>query len=152
MRDIGVIAVAVLAFLLGYRVHQPRIEEVVRIQRDTIAVTEVRVDTIYRDNVVYRHLPAVEVVRTDTIILADTIFVAVPIDTYIAKDSTYLVEATGYDVQFQRIEVYPTTIYRTERVITPKRLGVGIHAGYGATKHGLSPYIGVGINYNLVMF
>lgn len=152
MRDIGIIAVAVLAFLLGYRVHQPRIEEVVSVQRDTIAVTEVRVDTIYRDKVVYRHLPAVEVVRTDTIILADTIFVAVPIDTYIAKDSTYHVEATGYDVNFKRIEVYPTTIYRTERVSTPKRWGIGIQAGYGASKQGLSPYIGVGVQYNILSF
>ena len=34
----------------------------------------------------------------------------------------------------------------------PKKFGVGISAGYGITAQGLSPYIGVGINYNLINF
>jgi len=34
----------------------------------------------------------------------------------------------------------------------PGRVGIGIQAGYGVTKTGLSPYIGAGINYNLIRF
>lgn len=33
-----------------------------------------------------------------------------------------------------------------------KKWGLGISAGYGANKNGLSPYIGLGINYNLLSF
>jgi len=33
-----------------------------------------------------------------------------------------------------------------------KKWGLGISAGYGANKNGLSPYIGFGVNYNLLSF
>ena len=33
-----------------------------------------------------------------------------------------------------------------------KRFGLGVNAGYGISKSGLSPYIGLGINYNLLSF
>ena len=33
-----------------------------------------------------------------------------------------------------------------------KRWGLGINAGYGVSKSGLSPYIGLGVNYNLINF
>jgi hypothetical protein len=34
----------------------------------------------------------------------------------------------------------------------PKRIGIGFQLGYGASKDGLSPYMGVGISYNLFNF
>lgn len=33
-----------------------------------------------------------------------------------------------------------------------KKFGLGINTGYGISKNGLSPYIGLGINYNLLSF
>ena len=33
-----------------------------------------------------------------------------------------------------------------------KKWGLGISVGYGANKNGLSPYIGLGVNYNLLSF
>jgi opacity protein-like surface antigen len=33
-----------------------------------------------------------------------------------------------------------------------KRWGIGVHAGYGAGAKGLSPYVGAGINYQLIKF
>lgn len=33
-----------------------------------------------------------------------------------------------------------------------KKWGLGINAGYGISKNGLSPYIGLGVNYNLINF
>lgn len=33
-----------------------------------------------------------------------------------------------------------------------KKFGLGVNAGYGISKSGLSPYIGLGINYNLLSF
>lgn len=33
-----------------------------------------------------------------------------------------------------------------------KRFGLGVNVGYGISKSGLSPYIGFGVNYNLINF
>ena len=33
-----------------------------------------------------------------------------------------------------------------------KRFGLGVNAGYGIIKSGLSPYIGLGVNYNILNF
>ena len=33
-----------------------------------------------------------------------------------------------------------------------KKFGIGVNLGYGMTSYGLSPYIGLGINYNLINF
>ena len=33
-----------------------------------------------------------------------------------------------------------------------KRFGLGVNVGYGISKSGLSPYIGLGVNYNLINF
>lgn len=152
MKTWGILTLVVMAFCLGLWARGERIEVVERVERDTIRVTDIRVDTVYRDKVIYRRLPSVEVVRTDTLVLTDTVFVAIPIETYIAQDTSYYIEATGYEVQFKHIEFYPTTVYRTERVSVPRKWGIGIQAGYGASKQGLSPYIGVGVQYNIFTF
>lgn len=135
---------------LSMREREVETEE--RVVRDTIVVRDVVVDTVYNDRIVYRRLPAVEVVKRDTIVKHDTVVVEIPIDTYIAQDSNYYVEATGYDVRFRNITVYPQTHYITEREVRPSRWGIGVQVGYGMCREGLSPYVGVGVNYNLIHF
>ncbi len=34
----------------------------------------------------------------------------------------------------------------------PKKIGLGLNVGYGLTSTGLSPYVGIGLNYNLIRF
>ena len=89
----------------------------------------------------------------------DSAAVEIPISRYVAEqDSLYRVVATGYDVDFEEITVYPrtTTITLTRTVGVPKanRWGIGVQAGYGATLQDntvkLAPYIGVGISYNII--
>ena len=63
----------------------------------------------------------------------------------------------GYHVKARSIEVYPRTITQTviERIEVPgkpKRWGIGVSAGGAITPHGIQPYIGVGINYQLIAF
>ena len=36
------------------------------------------------------------------------------------------------------------------RSIPPKKLGLGVNVGYGITAKGLTPYIGIGVNYNFI--
>lgn len=61
---------------------------------------------------------------------------------------------SGYDPKLDSIKLYQTTKYITKEIpVIQKqrsRWGVGIQAGYGAGKEGLSPYIGVGVSYNLL--
>lgn len=87
----------------------------------------------------------------------DSVAVEIPIDRYIAqKDSLYRVVVDGYGVEFKEIEVYPKTITITNTIELkkPTHWGVGIQAGYGATLVDktvkLSPYVGVGVSYNII--
>lgn len=129
-------------------------------QLDTVTENKPRPDTVWRDRVKVVRLPG----KRDTVWLAaednepmDSIDVEVPISRYVAhRDSLYHIEATGYDVEFEKIQVYPktVTVTNTVQIRKPTLWGIGIQAGYGATLQGstvkLSPYVGVGISYNLV--
>lgn len=50
----------------------------------------------------------------------------------------------------------PYTVTKSQRsyinLPKQKKWGLGINAGYGISKNGLSPYIGLGVNYNLINF
>lgn len=50
----------------------------------------------------------------------------------------------------------PYSVTESQRAVIKipkqKRIGLGVNAGYGISKSGLSPYIGLGVNYNLLNF
>lgn len=121
--------------------------DTVYIVRDSITV-----DTVYLTEYRTRVLP---VVRTDTVSVTDTVLeqVIVPYSTYVTEEpGVYHIEATGYDVTFDRVEYYPQVLVRkeVETVSRKTRWGLGLQAGYGLSSAGLSPYIGVGISYNIL--
>lgn len=131
---------------------------------DTVTITEIRIDTIERIRTVTAYLPVVEPDEPmDTIDYpydnppVDSVAVEIPISRYVAeRDSLYRVVAEGYAVDFKEITVYPKTITitNTVEVKKPTHWGIGVHAGYGATLQGkevrLSPYVGVGVSYNII--
>lgn len=118
-------------------------------------------DTIVQEKPVYRTISQVRteyVPVCDTIRIQDTLFVPVPIETKVYEDSLYRAEVSGYRASLDRLE-----IYQQERIITQtipvqvkerKRWGIGVQAGYGvSTPNGkpvLSPYIGIGVSYDLI--
>lgn len=121
------------------------------VKTDTITIT--RVDTIVQ---VLPQPYKVEI--RDTIYINDTIngniFVQ-EIKEY--KDSTYYARISGINAFLEEIRVYPTEtikyITTTEKVYEkPRKWGIGIQAGYGAGKNGIQPYVGVGIQYDLMRF
>ncbi len=85
----------------------------------------------------------------------DSAEVVIPITQKRYSDSTYTAWVSGFRPALDSIHVYPrrevVTVTSAVRG-KPKRWGVGIHAGYGLTPHGLQPYIGMGINYNVLDF
>jgi hypothetical protein len=124
---------------------------------DTLVVR----DTIVQEKPVYRTISQVRteyVPVCDTIRIQDTLFVPVPIETKVYEDSLYRAEVSGYLASLDRLE-----IYQQERIITQtipvqvrerKRWGIGVQAGYGVSipngKPVLSPYIGIGVSYDLI--
>lgn len=118
---------------------------------DTIVV----VDTLRVVEPIVRESLIVETVtRTlrvcDTIHVRDTILdsvaVEIPITQKVYRDSSYIAWVSGFDAKLDSLEVYTR-----ETIIKPgrRRWGLGIQAGYGVHKSGLSPYIGIGVSYIL---
>lgn len=119
---------------------------------------------------------------TDTLVLTDTIVKMQPkpykvtiIDTIylpqqpqkpqydtlirqevIYKDSTYTAVVGGIEPYLKSIEIYPKTIYVNNNTTTTikvrSRFGLGVQAGYGYGRNGLQPYVGVGVQYNLIQW
>ena len=148
LQFIIIIGLFIASFFLGRHTHKVEPIEVERVVYDTIVHEKVRVDTMWRTRVEKVYLTEV---RRDTVTVRDTVLVEVPIYTYVAQDSLYRVEAEGFNVRFKRIDVYPKTVYRTqEKVVkTSDKWGVGVQVGYGASDQGVSPYIGIGVSYNI---
>lgn len=86
---------------------------------------------------------------------SDSAEVEIPITQKKYSDTTYTAWVSGFSPALDSIHVHPrrevVTVTNTVRG-KPKRWGVGVHAGYGVTPHGLQPYIGVGVNYSILDF
>ncbi|WP_289290009.1 DUF6808 domain-containing protein [Muribaculum intestinale] len=125
------------------------------------ARSEVRRDTVTVFDTLVWEIPAphpVEVVRVDTCYLPGTVDtiripVAIPIErkTYTTPDYRAVVE--GYRPALVEMEVYRQTniVTVTPTSAKPKRWGVGLQIGYGymPTANRVTPYIGIGIQYDL---
>lgn len=74
--------------------------------------------------------------------------VQIPITQQKYQGSNYTAYVSGFHQQLDSIEVREKVITNTV-VKKRSRWNVGISAGYGITPKGLSPYIGVGVTYNL---
>ena len=72
------------------------------------------------------------------------------------KDSTYTAVVGGIEPYLKSIEIYPKTIYVNNNTTTTikvrSRFGLGVQSGYGLSRNGLQPYIGVGVQYNLIQW
>lgn len=154
-----IVAVAILALSFGlgrYTATPERIlAESVRIDtlilRDTV--------TIHAPHYVHRHtrdtlrIPIREIVH-------DTVAVYLPRETKVYEDARYRAEVSGYEPSLDRIDIYAQTQVVTkdftQMVKKKTRWGIGINAGYGlainANNQAITPapYLGIGIQYNLI--
>lgn len=125
------------------------------INTDTVRV--VRVDTFMTEKIVPKHVYHERVIK-DTLLSLDTVLVEVyvPIDKYVFTDSLYRAEVSGYKVSLDKIEIYRKTVSQTVNVPVIKRdvrrFGLGVSVGYAYTYHGFQPYVGVGLQYNVISF
>ena len=125
----------------------------------TATETVYKTDTVrVKDTVVIdRPTPVkVYVTRFDTIRVNDTVLVPIPITTKLYEDSTYRAQVSGYNPTLDWVEVYPekqyvvNTITQTKTEYKTKRWGLGVQVGYGYGFQRFSPYIGIGVSYNIL--
>lgn len=111
-----------------------------------------------KDSVVVRYqIVKIPVQEKDSVTgRADSVDVVLPITQQEYKDSTYHAWVSGYLPRLDSIHVYNknTTITKTQTVTVTqykiKRWGVGVQVGCGYNFNQITPYIGVGIQYNIL--
>lgn len=121
----------------------------------------VRVDTLTVRDTIVAYKPRVTVLRVvdtmtvpvpvhDTIRRTDSVFVQIPREQLEWSDSLATIWVSGYRPAVDSVQHYTATtvITVTERMPAP-RWALGIQAGVGAGRAGLTPYVGVGVSYNL---
>lgn len=151
MKYLPYILVVALAFGLGWCSRSPTPHTTGK--TDTITsvhvVTKVDIDTQY----ILFPVPFLAWVdNTDTIRIGDSCWHLREYKEY--QDSNYYAKVSGISPRLDEIRVYPKTVYETQYIYRDivhkqKQWGLGISAGYGVGKHGLSPVLAVTVNYNL---
>lgn len=151
---LGVIAGLVIYFINGWTsCHRTTDKEIITIT-DTLVLTDTIVkmqpkpykvtiiDTIY----LFQKPQKPQQPQQDTLIRQEV--------TY--KDSTYMAVVGGIEPYLKSIEIYPKTIYVNNNTTTTikvrSRFGLGVQAGYGLSRNGLQPYIGIGVQYNFMQW
>ena len=137
-------------------------------KNDHSSEMKVKVDTLYVYDTIFVEKPVIKKVEiidtlllpvpiTDTLMLHDTVFVHLPIEQRQFSDLRYTAWVSGYRPQLDSIQIYQQTEYITKEVKTvtkPKRWGIGLQAGYGVSISNkqiqATPYIGIGISYNIL--
>lgn len=157
--QLAVLALALAAalavgFALGRRTRTSAPQTVTKIVRDTLTVR----DTITVSTPVYltrREIRRDTVAVTDTLRVRDTLVVVLPREQVEWRDSLVTVWASGIRPAVDSVRHYTRTEIVTQTVTVPgprrvSRWGLGVQAGYGVSDKGLTPYVGVGLSYNIL--
>ena len=112
--------------------------------------------TVYKPSKVTRTVKdTVRMIVKETQIdtMHDTVFVYLPQESIVWQDDRCIVYAHGINPQVDSVTHFNSDAVVTRTVTSKsKRWGIGVSAGYGMSKDGLSPYIGLGISYNIIRF
>lgn len=149
----------VLSFIAGQKHAQKRLILPQKESLDTLVIYETKLveKPVFVEKKVVEKVPVLVPV-SDTMVVHDTIYVYMDREQVHWQDSMSDVYASGYDVQVDSVRYnIQTQVITKERDVIVKvkpKWSIGVHAGYGAfAKNGqvyTSPYIGVGVSYNLL--
>ena len=156
----SLVVACVLSFIAGQRHAQKRLILPQKERVDTLVIHETKLveKPVFVEKKVVEKVPVpVPVPVSDTMIVHDTIYVYMDREQVHWQDSLSDVYASGYDVQVDSVRHnIQTQVITKERDVIVKvkpKWSVGVHAGYGAFANNgqisASPYIGVGLTYNL---
>ena len=156
---IVLIGVMTYDFYLTHKLIKQTRTEIVEV-RDTIE--KISFDTIFVDRpIAYK----VKEIKHDTVRITDvkhdSVDVILPVIQKEYRDSTYSAWVSGYqDVNLDSIEIYQKNIfteinntkYVTKYKNRPFSLGLQVGYGFDFMNRQCSPYVGVGLQYNIISF
>lgn len=150
-----IIALA-LSFVAGQRDALNRLVLPQKERVDTLVIYETKLveKPVFVEKKVIEKVP---IPVSDTMMVHDTIYVYMDREQVHWQDSMSDVYASGYDVQVDSVRHnIQTQVITKEKDVIVKvkpKWSIGVHAGYGAFANNgqiaTSPYVGVGISYNL---
>lgn len=153
---VAIFLLIMLAALGRIRKLEKHIEELENAPADT--VTMIRVDTLRIAELVpvYKYIKEKEYITVkDSLIVVDTVtkLIQLPREYLVYRDSTYRAVVSGVQPRLDSLELYPkTTVQTVTKYVLrtdAKRWGLGVNVGAGWNGQKISPYVGVGVQYNL---
>lgn len=167
----GVMAIAILAsFLYGRKVGRNGQEEVIETKVDSTSTidtsTFIEPEEEPAPKVITKEIPVPVYVTDSTMVdsllnecarlerRGDSLQLILLREQRHYSDTTYDAWISGIDPRLDSIKTYNSTkVITIETVKTIKeksRWGLGIQAGAGISTQGIVPYVGVGVNYNIL--
>ena len=157
LTGVGIAVAVLIGFLIGQQYPQKSPVEPIKEKVDTLLIF----DTITLTKPVFVEkiqLDSVYMPVTDTLWKHDTLYVYLEREQIQWQDSLCRVYASGINPQVDSVTHFvQETIVNREISVPVKvksRWGLGIQVGYGAGVNGkqvyLTPYVGVGISYNIL--
>ena len=153
----SVLLILAIFFMLGFIIGQKRPQkspvEPIKTKVDTLVIhdTTISYRPIYVDRV---ELDSVLVPVVDSVKIHDTTFVYLEREKVTWRDSLCEVYASGIMASVDSVRHFQEYKYITIETQVPVKVrshwGLGVNAGYGVGKGGLTPYVGIGISYNLL--
>lgn len=157
LTGVGIAVAVLIGFLIGQKHPQKLPVEPIKEKVDTLLIF----DTITRTKPVFVEkiqLDSVYMPVTDTLWKHDTLYVYLEREQIQWQDSLCRVYASGINPQVDSVTHFVQETIITREISVPvkvkSRWGLGIQVGYGAGINGkqvyLTPYVGVGISYNIL--
>ena len=157
LTGVGIAVAVLIGFLIGQQHPQKSPVEPIKEKVDTLLIF----DTITLTKPVFVEkiqLDSVYMPVTDTLWKHDTLYVYLEREQIQWQDSLCRVYASGINPQVDSVTHFVQEIIITREIPVPvkvkSRWGLGIQVGYGAGINGkqvyLTPYVGVGISYNIL--
>ena len=157
LSGVGIAVAVLIGFLIGQKHPQKSPVEPIKEKVDTLLIF----DTITLTKPVFVEkiqLDSVYMPVTDTLWKHDTLYVYLEREQIQWQDSLCRVYASGINPQVDSVTHFVQETIITREISVPvkvkSRWGLGIQVGYGAGVNGkqvyLTPYVGVGISYNIL--
>ena len=150
---LSIVAALLIGLLIGMKHPLKKPIEPIKTKVDTMFLH----DTITLSKPVFVErvkLDSVLIPVIDTLRIQDTIYVYLEREQIQWQDSLCKVYASGVMPQVDSVQHFVcdkiVTIETQVPVKVKSHWGLGVNAGYGVGKGGFTPYIGVGISYNIL--
>ena len=157
LTGVGIAVAVLIGFLIGQKHPQKSPVEPIKEKVDTLRIYKTITHTkpIFVEKI---KLGSIHFPVTDTLWKHDTLYVYLEREQIQWQDSLCRVYASGINPQVDSVTHFVQETIITREISVPvkvkSRWGLGIQVGYGAGINGkqvyMTPYVGVGISYNIL--